>query len=78
MGRIWSYWFFVILLILGIIFFSIAIAKAAEYQCHIPTNTSHTGYTKLRGMSFKRSLTNEFPSIRGTSFSVSPTLTGGR
>ncbi len=39
MRRIWLYWFFVILLILGIIFFSLAIAKAVEYQCHIPTDT---------------------------------------
>ena len=39
MRRIWSYWSFVILLILGIIFFSIAIAKAAKYQCPIATDT---------------------------------------
>jgi len=39
MRRIWSYWSFVILLILAILYFSIGIVKAAEYQCPVPTDT---------------------------------------
>jgi nucleoside recognition membrane protein YjiH len=56
MRRIWSYWSFVILLILGIIFFSIAIAKAAEYQCHIPTDTVTYRIVKAPGCELQEDL----------------------
>ena len=39
MRGIWAYWYVLILLILAILFFSIGIVKAAEYQCHVLTDT---------------------------------------
>jgi hypothetical protein len=46
MIRIWSYWSFVILLILAILYFSIGILKAAEYQCPVSIDRSPYGIYK--------------------------------
>jgi hypothetical protein len=39
MRSIWSFWFVIVLLILAILYFSIGIVTAAEYQCHVLTDT---------------------------------------
>ena len=39
MRSIWAYWSVIILIILVILYFSIGIVKAAEYQCHVLTDT---------------------------------------
>ena len=39
MRSIWTYWFVTIVIILAILYFSIGIVRAAEYQCHVLTDT---------------------------------------
>ena len=46
MRRIWYYWSFVILLILAILYFSIGIVKAAEYQYPVSTDRGPYGIYK--------------------------------
>ena len=65
MRSIWAYWFVVILLILAILYFSIRIVKAAEYQCHVLTDTGTYKIYKAPWWELQKEFNERVPQHKG-------------
>ena len=65
MRSIWSFWIAIILLILAILYFSIAIAQAAEYQCHVLTDTGTYKIYKAAWWELQEEFNERVPQRRG-------------
>ncbi|NIS71859.1 MAG: hypothetical protein GTO12_23895 [Proteobacteria bacterium] len=62
MRRIWVYWF---ILILAILVFSLGIVEAAEYQCHVITDTGTYKIYKARWWELQKEFDKRVPQHKG-------------
>ena len=65
MRSIWAYWSLIILLILAILYFSIGIVKAAEYQCHVLTDTGTYKIYKAPWWELQKEFNKRVPQHKG-------------
>lgn len=65
MRSIRAYWFAMILLILAILYFSIGIVKAAEYQCHVLTGTGAYRIYKAPWWELQKEFNQRVPQHKG-------------
>jgi len=65
MRSIRAYWFAIILLILTILYFSIGIVKAAEYQCHVLTDTGTYRIYKAPWWELQKEFDERVPQHKG-------------
>jgi hypothetical protein len=65
MRSIWSFWFVIILLILAILYLSIGIVKAAEYQCHVLTDTGTYKIYKAAWWELQKEFNERVPQHKG-------------
>jgi hypothetical protein len=65
MTRLRVYWSVIILLTLAILYFSIGIAKAAEYQCHVLTDTGTYKIYKAPWWELQKEFNQRVPQHRG-------------
>ena len=61
----WAYWSLIILLILAILYFSIGIVRAAEYQCHVLTDTGTYKIYKARWWELQKEFNERVPQHKG-------------
>ena len=62
MRRIWVYWF---IIILAILVFSLGIVEAAEYQCHVITDTGTYKIYKARWWELQKEFNKRVPQHKG-------------
>jgi len=65
MRSVWAYWFIITLIILAILYFSIGIAKAAEYQCHVLTDTGTYKIYKAPWWELQKEFNKRVPQHKG-------------
>lgn len=65
MRRLWTYWSIIILLTLAILSFSIGIVKAAEYQCHVLTDTGTYKIYKAPWWELQKEFNQRVPRHKG-------------
>jgi len=65
MRSVWTYWFIIILIILAILYFSMGIAKAAEYQCHVLTDTGTYKIYKAPWWELQKEFNKRVPQHKG-------------
>ena len=65
MRGVWTYWFIIILIILAILYFSMGIAKAAEYQCHVLTDTGTYKIYKAPWWELQKEFNKRVPQHKG-------------
>jgi len=65
MRSIWAYWFVMILIILVIVYFSLGIVKAAEYQCHVLTDTGTYRIYKAPWWELQKEFDKRVPQHKG-------------
>ena len=61
----WAYWSLIILLILAILYFSIGIVRAAEYQCHVLTDTGTYKIYKAPWWELQKEFNKRVPQHKG-------------
>ena len=65
MRGVWTYWFIIILIILAILYFSMGIAKAGEYQCHVLTDTGTYKIYKAPWWELQKEFNKRVPQHKG-------------
>ena len=65
MRSIWAYWFVIILISLAILYFSIGIVKAADYQCHVITDTGSYKIYKAPWWELQKEFNERVPQHKG-------------
>ncbi len=65
MRRLCAYWSVIILLSLAILYFSIGIVKAAEYQCHVLTDTGTYRIYKAPWWELQKEFNKRVPQHKG-------------
>lgn len=65
MRSVWTYWFIIILIILAILYFSMGIAKAGEYQCHVLTDTGTYKIYKAPWWELQKEFNKRVPQHKG-------------
>ena len=65
MRSIWAYWFVIILISLAILYFSIGIVKAADYQCHVITDTGTYKIYKAPWWELQKEFNERVPQHKG-------------
>lgn len=65
MRSLWAYWFVIILLILAILYFSLGIVKAAEYQYHFLTDTGTYKIYKAPWWELQKEFNQRVPQHKG-------------
>jgi hypothetical protein len=65
MRSVWAYWFLIILIILAILYFSMGIAKAGEYQCHVLTETGTYKIYKAPWWELQKEFDKRVPQHKG-------------
>ena len=65
MRSIWVYWSLITLLILATLYFSMGIVKAAEYQCHVLTDTGTYKIYKSPWWELQKEFNEQVPQHKG-------------